>query len=43
MLRPNIARCYDELLEDPSLLWLFSEEEGISFQELSLLGLSILN
>ena len=38
MLRPNIARCYNELLEDPSLLHLFPEKEGISFQELPLLG-----
>ena len=38
MLWPNIANCYSKLLEDPSLLWLFTEEEGTSLQELPLLG-----
>ena len=31
-------KCYSELLEDPSLFQLFSEEEGTSLQELPLLG-----
>ena len=38
MLWPNIAKYYSELLEDPSLLQLFSEEEGTSLWELPLLG-----
>ena len=38
MLSPNIAKCYSELLEDTSLLWLFSEQECTSLQELPLLG-----
>ena len=38
MLQPNLAKCYSELLEDPSLLQLFSEQECTSFQELPLLG-----
>ena len=38
MLWPTIAKCYSKLLEDPSLLWLFSEEEGTPLQELPILG-----
>ena len=43
MLRPNMVRCYNELLEDASLLHLCPEEEGTSFQELPLLGVSTLD
>ena len=35
---PNIAKCYDEIVEDPSLLWLFLEKECPSLWELPLLG-----
>ena len=38
MLWPKIAKCYSELLEDPSLLKLFSEKQGTSLWELQLLG-----
>ena len=38
MSQPNIANCYEEIVEDPSLLWLFPEKEWTSLQELPLLG-----
>ena len=33
-----IAECYDDIVKDPPLLWLFLEKEWISIQELTLLG-----
>ena len=35
---PNIAKCYDEIVEDPSLLQLFPEKGCTSLWELPLLG-----
>ena len=35
---PTIAKSYDEIIEDPSLLWLFPEKEWTSIQEHPLLG-----
>ena len=34
MLQRNIAKCYDEIVEDPSLLWLFLEKECMLVWEL---------
>ena len=38
MFGPNIAKCYDEIVKDPSLHQLFLEEECTSLHELPLLG-----
>ena len=38
MLQPNIAKCYDEIVEDPFLLQLSLEKECTSLWELPLLG-----
>ena len=38
MLWPTIAKCYKEIVEDPTLLWLFFREEYSSIQELPCLG-----
>ena len=38
MTQPNIAKCYDDIVKDPSLLWLFLEKECTSLQELPPLG-----
>ena len=38
MLQPSIAKCYDKILKDPSLLGLFSENECISLLELPVVG-----
>ena len=35
---PNIAKCYDEIAEDPSMLWLLPEKEWSSLWELPLSG-----
>ena len=35
---PTIAKCYEEIINDPSLLQLFPEEEWVSVQELLLFG-----
>ena len=35
---PHIAKCYDDTIEDPSLLWLFLKKEWTSLWELQLLG-----
>ena len=34
----NIVKCYNEIVKDPSLLWLFLETECTSLWELSVLG-----
>ena len=38
MSQSNIAKCYDEIVKDPCLLWLFPEKECTSLWELPLLG-----
>ena len=38
MLWPTIAECYDDIVEDPSLLQLFLEKVWRPIQELPLLG-----
>ena len=38
MLWPSVVRCYDEIVEDASILWLFPEKECTSFWELPVLG-----
>ena len=38
MSQPNIAKCYDEIVEDPSQLWLYQEKEYSSLWEVPLLG-----
>ena len=38
MSKPSIARCYDELAEDPSLLGLYLGEECTSPLELPVMG-----
>ena len=35
---PTIAKCYEDIVEDPSLLWLFLWEEYSSIQELPCFG-----
>ena len=38
MSQPSTAKCYDKIVKDPSLLWLFPEKECTSLWELPLLG-----
>ena len=38
MSKPSIVRCYNELVEDPSLLRLFSAEECTSLLKLPIMG-----
>ena len=35
---PNVAKYYEEIVEDPTLLQLFSLEEYLSIQELTCMG-----